>query len=74
MLRAIDPGMTLLDAVEYITPDPDRRIALYGRCSADNQSVNGVDQDDPGLLEIDSLAAKELARLERRAKAEGFSI
>lgn len=27
-LRATDPSMSLLDAVDYITPDPDRRIAL----------------------------------------------
>jgi hypothetical protein len=27
-LRATDSGMSLLDAAEYTTPDPDRRIAL----------------------------------------------
>jgi hypothetical protein len=47
MLRATDPGMSLLDAVEYATCDPDRRIAPYGRCSAEDRSVNGMVQDDP---------------------------
>jgi hypothetical protein len=66
--------MSLLDAVEYITPDPDRRIALYGFCSPQDQSVrsSGMGQDDPRLLKIASLVAHDLALLERRARAEGY--
>jgi hypothetical protein len=71
-LRTTDPGMSLLDAVEYTTCDPDRRIALYGRCSAEDRSANGMDQDAPRLLKIASSVAMDLALLERRAKAEGF--
>ena len=37
-LCATDPGMTLLTAVEYITPDPARRIALYRCCSPEDRS------------------------------------
>jgi hypothetical protein len=54
-----DPGMTLLTAVEYITPDPSRRVALFIRCCADHDSAG---------------AAKDLALLERRAQAEGFQV
>ena len=71
-LRAADPGMSLLEAVEYTTPDPDRRLALYGRCSAEGWSATGMDQDDPRLLKIAASSAMDLALLERRAKAEGF--
>jgi hypothetical protein len=75
-LRGTDPGMSLLDAVEYITPDPGRRIALYGFCSPEDQSVqsSGMGHDDPRLLKIASLVDKDLALLERRAKAEGFEV
>jgi hypothetical protein len=54
MLRATDPGMSLLDAVEYITPDPDRRIVLYRRRSAADggTKASGLEQDDPCLLKI----------------------
>jgi hypothetical protein len=58
-LCATDPDMSLLTAVEYITPDPAHRIALYRYCHAEDQSV-GV--------------SKDLAFLERRARAEGFQI
>jgi hypothetical protein len=58
-MRASDPGMSLLTAVEYITFDPDRRIALYRGCHAEDQSVGD---------------AKDLAFLERRARAEGFKF
>jgi hypothetical protein len=71
-LRATEPGMSLLDAVEYTTCDPNRRIALYGRCSAEDWSVNGMVQDDPHLLKIAASSAMDVALLERRAKAEGF--
>jgi hypothetical protein len=74
VLRVTDPGMSLLDAVEYVTSDPDRRIALFRRCSAEDQSVNGMAQDDPRLLKIASLVAKDLALLERRARAEGCQV
>ena len=37
-LRATDPGISLLTAVEYITPDPARRIALYRCCSPEDRS------------------------------------
>jgi hypothetical protein len=73
-LRATDLGMSLLDAVEYTTPDPDRRIALYGLCSSEDRSIqsSGTGQDEPRLLKIVSLIAQDLALLERRAMAEGF--
>jgi hypothetical protein len=51
-LRSTDPDMTLLDAVEYITPDPDRRIALYRCCSAEDGDIKAsrLDQDEPRLF------------------------
>jgi hypothetical protein len=75
-LRATDPGMSLLTAVEYITSDPAHRIALYRRCSAEDRSTRsrGMGQDAPRLLKITSSVAKDLALLERRAQAEGFQI
>jgi hypothetical protein len=73
---ANDPDMTLLTAVEYITPDPAHRIALYRRCTAGELSVrsSGTVQDDPSLLKPASSGARDLALLERRAKAEGFQV
>jgi hypothetical protein len=73
VLRATDPGMTLLTAVEYTTSDPGHRIALYRRFSPEDQSIrfSGLDQDDPRLLKIAS-SVRDLALLERRARAEGF--
>jgi hypothetical protein len=74
-LRSTDPGMTLLDAVEYITPDPDRRIALYRRCAEDGDiQARGLSQDDPRLLKIASSSALDLAFLERRARGEGVQV
>jgi hypothetical protein len=61
-LRAIcatDTGMSLLTAVEYVTPDPGRRPALYWGRHAEDHSVG---------------AAKDLASLERRVRAEGFQV
>lgn len=58
MLRSTDPGTTFLTAVEYITPDPVRRVAHYSGCHAEDKSIG---------------AAKDLALLERRAGPEGFS-
>ena len=40
-LRAADPEMNLLAAVEYITPDPAYRIALYRRCNAEDRRMVG---------------------------------
>ncbi len=75
-LRATDPGMSLLTAVEYITSDPAHRIAVYRRCSAEDRSIrtSGMGQDDPRLLKIASSVAKDLALLERRAMGEGFQV
>ena len=75
-LRATDPGMGLLTAVEYITSDPAARIVLYRRCNAENRSIgsSGTGQDDPGLSTIAWSVAKDLALLERRARSEGFQI
>jgi hypothetical protein len=73
MLRATDPDMSLLDAVEYIAYEPDRRIALYRRCAEDGDvQSRGLSQGDPLLLKIASPSTLDLAFLERRAKAEGF--
>jgi hypothetical protein len=76
VLRDTDPGMSLLNAVEFITPDPGRRIALYRLCSPEDRNIrfNGMGQDDSCHLKIASLVANELAFLERRAKAEGFEV
>jgi hypothetical protein len=38
-LRSPDPGMSLLTAVEYITPHPANSIDLYKCCHAEDQSV-----------------------------------
>jgi hypothetical protein len=68
-LRATDPGMSLLTAVEYITSDPGRRFAIYRLCSpgGGNIKTRGTGQDAPSL-------AKDLAFLERRARAEGCQV
>jgi hypothetical protein len=71
-LRATDPGMSLLDAVEYTTSDPERRIALYIRCSAEERGLNGMAHD--ARLKTGSSSAVDLPLLERRAIAEGFGI
>jgi hypothetical protein len=70
-LRATDPDMGLLTAVEYITSDPGARIVLYRR-NAENRSIgsSGMGQNDP----IASSVAKDLALLERRARYEGFQV
>ena len=73
-LRDTDPGMSLLTAVEYITADPGRRIALYRLCSSEDRSFSGMGQDKTCHLNIASSAVKDLALLERRAKAEGFQV
>jgi hypothetical protein len=63
--------MSLLTAVEYITPDPARRVALY-KCEDRNTAADDMNQDDPQLLNIGSSVAKDLASLERRARQRGF--
>jgi hypothetical protein len=72
--RAISPGMSLLTSVEYITHDPARRIALYRRCSAEDQSISGMGQNDARFSKITSTVASDLALLERRAQADGFQV
>jgi hypothetical protein len=59
VLWSTDPGMTLLTAVEYVSPDPGLRFALYRSCCVEDRS-NG--------------AARDLALLERRARTEGFQV
>jgi hypothetical protein len=71
-LRATDPDMSLLTAVEYTTSDAARRIALYRRCSPEDQSISGMGQDDARFSKTASSVAKDIAFLERRARAEGF--
>jgi hypothetical protein len=74
VLRSTDPGMSLLNAVEYVTSDPARRIGLYKRCSAEDRSISGMGQDDVRPLTMTSSVSKDLALLERRAQAEGFQF
>jgi hypothetical protein len=47
------PSMSLLNAVEYITPDPVRRLALYRRCRAEDQ-IRWHSQDESSLFKIAS--------------------
>jgi hypothetical protein len=76
VLRATDPGMDLLTAVEYITSDPAARIALYRRSNPENRSIGAksTGQEDPGLSTIGRSVSKDLALLERRARSEGFQV
>jgi hypothetical protein len=72
-LRSTDPGMSLLDAVEYVTADPAHRITLYRRCAEDGDvQARDLSQGDPRLLKIASPSTLDLAFLKRRARAEGF--
>jgi hypothetical protein len=73
-LCATDTGMSLLTAVEYVTPDPAHRIALYRRCGAEDKSISGMGQNDARFSKITSSVASVLALLERRARAEGFQV
>jgi hypothetical protein len=68
-LRSSDPGINLLDGVEYITAHPGHRLLLYRRGSADgsNTSPDGTGRSGSGV-------ANDLALLERRAMAQGFQI
>ena len=67
-LRATDPGMSLLTAVEYITSDAGRQVVLYRRCSLEDWDIGSscIGQDNPRLS-----ASRDLALLDRRARAEG---
>jgi hypothetical protein len=69
MLRTYDPGMSLLNAVEFISPDPAHRIALCRRSIADGRSTlsGHMDQDDPDGLTVDSAVAKDLGLLRPRS-------
>jgi hypothetical protein len=68
--------MSMLTAIEYITADPALRVALYLHCSPEDWSTrsSATSHDDPRLLKIASMVAKDLVLLERRAKAEGFQV
>jgi hypothetical protein len=46
-LRATDPGMTLLTAVEYSTSNPAHRIALYRCCHAADQRIGAAKESRP---------------------------
>jgi hypothetical protein len=72
-LRADNPAMNLLTAVEFTTCDPARQIALYHRCSTEDRSLSNVGQNQPCPSKIAS-SVRDLALLERRAKAEGFQV
>jgi hypothetical protein len=73
-LRTTNPGMTLLSAVEFVTSDPARRVALYKLCSVEAREIRstGMGQDDSQRLKFATLADQDLALLERRAKARGI--
>jgi hypothetical protein len=62
-LMASDSEMPLLDAVEFVTPDPGDRLELY-RSFKNSEHDTGVDHI--------STVASDVALLERRAAAEGF--
>ena len=70
-LRATDPGTSLLTAVEYITSDAGRQAVLYRRCSLEDWGIGSscMEQDNPCLS-----ASRDLALLDRRARAEGHQV
>ena len=70
-LRATDPGMSLLTAVEYITSDAGCQVVLYRRCSLEDWGIGSscMEQDNPCLS-----ASRDLALLDRRARAEGHQV
>jgi hypothetical protein len=73
-LRAADPSMSLLDAVEFATSDPGHRITLYRYCRGNDRNIGPSGMGQDGLLKSSSLVDKDLALLERRGKAEGFQV
>jgi hypothetical protein len=70
-LRVADPGMSLLTAVEYITSDAGRQVVLYRRCSLEGWGIESscMGQDNPRFS-----ASRDLALLDRRARAEGHQV
>ena len=70
-LRAADPGMSLLTAVEYITSAAGRQLVLYRRCSLEDWNIGRscMGHDNPRLL-----ASRDLALLGRRARADGHQV
>jgi hypothetical protein len=71
-LRDIDPGMTLLKAVEFVTLTLPAALLSMDAVVPRIGGVNGLGQDDPRLLKIASSVAMDLVLLLCRAKAEGF--
>jgi hypothetical protein len=70
-LRATDPAMSLLTAVEYITSDAGCQAVLYRRCSREERGIGSscMGQDNHRLS-----ASRDLALLDRRARAEGHQV
>jgi hypothetical protein len=70
-LRATDPGKSLLTAVEYLTSDAGRQVVLYRRCSLEDRCIGSscMGQDNPRPS-----AFRDLALLDRRARAEGHQV
>jgi hypothetical protein len=68
-LRATDPGISMLEAVEYITAHPSHRLILYRLCGTDDRGTTPSGQHQDSFS-----AASDLALLERRATAEGFEV
>jgi hypothetical protein len=64
-LIASAPDMSLLDGVEFITPDPGDRLELY-RSFRNSENDAGADH---GFT-----VAGDLALLHRRAVADGFDV
>ena len=69
--RTTDPRMSLLTAVEYVTSDAGRQVVLYRRCGLEDWGIGCslMGQDNPRLS-----ASRDLALLDRRARAEGHQI
>jgi hypothetical protein len=70
-LRATDPGMSLLTAVEFITSNAERQVVLYRRCRLEDWGIGSscMGQDNPRFS-----ASRDLALLDRRARAEGHQV
>ena len=70
-LRASDPGMSLLTAVEYITSDAGHQVVLYRRCSLEDWDIGS---SSVGYGNAYLSACRDLALLDRRARAEGHQV
>jgi hypothetical protein len=70
-LRASDPSISLLTGVEYVTSDAGCQVVLYRRCSLEGWGIGSsyMGQDNPRLS-----ASRDLALLDRRARAEGHQV